>query len=78
MVIATVLLVIQTAVLGLMLLSSLLEGIMTVNVPALLMGLLIFGIPVGLQVAVLYHLYQFKTGNSKAFASDWNAREPWE
>ncbi|MAX23270.1 MAG: hypothetical protein CMJ19_02105 [Phycisphaeraceae bacterium] len=78
MLITAVLLAIQTSVMGLMLASSLLQSLAQGNVLALLMGLIIFGIPVGLQAMVLYHLYQFKAGGNTSTSHDWNAREPWE
>ena len=78
MLITKILMMMLIVIMGFMLLSSIAEGVRQGNFPALIMGLLMFGIPVGLQMGVLYYLFQAKNESADTSQQDWNQPEPWE
>jgi hypothetical protein len=73
-----VLLLLQTLVLGLLLLGGLAQSIPQGNVAALTMSLLIFGLPVGLQLAAGYHLRKALDQRPSHAPTDWDKPESWE
>ncbi len=78
MITTAVLMILVAVVMGFMLLSTLAEALKQGNFPALFIGLLMFGLPVGLSVAVLYYLNLAKNESVDGDQQDWNTPQPWE
>lgn len=78
MLISKILLIIQLLLFGLILVQSIVQGVTMGNFPAVFVVLFIIGIPVGLQITVLYYLNQAKYDSADHDQHDWNKPQPWE
>ena len=78
-IICIVMLSIQSLFLLLMVLSSIAQAVVSGQIPALVMSLLMFALPVGLHAITLYHLSKVANPNRSALQSNVpHGAEPWD
>lgn len=78
-IISIVMLGIQSLFLVLMVLSSVAQAAVTGQIPALVISLLMFALPVGLHGLTLYHLFKIARPNRSAVQSNGtHDAEPWD
>lgn len=73
-----IMLLLQTLMIGFLFASGLSQSVMDGNVMALTMSLLLFGVPIGLQLATMYHLKKVLSQPDAPQGNDWDKPESWE